>query len=65
MCLSQAHNPMTPVRLEPATPQCCIKHSTTEPLHTYLTPNVKHPVPWAETPQTNNQILYNELFGTI
>ena len=27
------HNAVLPVRLEPATPQSQVKHSTTEPLH--------------------------------
>ena len=31
-CLAQAHNAVPPVRLEPATPQSRVKHSTTEPL---------------------------------
>ena len=32
MCPAQGHNAVTPVRLEPAAPQCRVKHSTTEPL---------------------------------
>ena len=32
MCLAQELNAVTPVRLEPATPQSRVKHSTTEPL---------------------------------
>ena len=31
MCLAQAHNTVTPVRLEPATLRSLVKHSTTEP----------------------------------
>ena len=30
MCLAQAHNAVTPVRLEPTTPRSREKHSTTE-----------------------------------
>ena len=33
MCLAQGHNTVTPVRFEPAAPLSCVKHSTTEPLH--------------------------------
>ena len=33
MRLAQGHDTVTPVRLEPATPQSQVKHSTTEPLH--------------------------------
>ena len=33
MCLTQGHNAVTPVRLEPATPPAQVKHSTTGPLH--------------------------------
>ena len=32
MCLAQGHNPVTPVRLEPAAPRSRVKYSTTEPL---------------------------------
>ena len=32
VCLAQGHNAVTSVRLEPATPQSRVKHSTTEPL---------------------------------
>ena len=32
MCLAQAHNAVTPVRLKPVAPQSPVKHSTTEPL---------------------------------
>ena len=32
MCLAQGHNPVMPVRLEPAAPESLVKHSTTEPL---------------------------------
>ena len=32
-CLAQGHNAVKPVRLEPATPQSRVKHSSTEPLH--------------------------------
>ena len=32
MCLAQVHNPVKPVRLEPAATQSRVKHSTTEPL---------------------------------
>ena len=31
MCLAQGHNAVMPVRLEPATLQSRVKHSTTEP----------------------------------
>ena len=31
MCLAQGHNALTPMRLEPTTPQSRVKHSTTEP----------------------------------
>ena len=30
MCLAQGHNPVAPVRLEPATPWLPVKHSTAE-----------------------------------
>ena len=30
--LAQGHNTMTPVRLQPAAPRSCVKHSITEPL---------------------------------
>ena len=33
MCLAQGYNAVPPVRIEPATPQSQVKHSTTEPLH--------------------------------
>ena len=33
MCLAQGQNAVLPVRLEPATTQSLVKHSTTEPLH--------------------------------
>ena len=36
VCLAQGHNAVTPVRLEPAAPLFRVKHSTTEPLHSYL-----------------------------
>ena len=36
MCLAQGNNAVTPVRLEPATPQSQVKHSTTEPLRSLL-----------------------------
>ena len=32
MCLAQGHKTVRPVRLETATPQSRVKHSTTEPL---------------------------------
>ena len=32
MCLTQGHNAVTPVRLEPAALRSRVKHSTTEPL---------------------------------
>ena len=32
MCLAQAHNAVTPLRLKPTTLQSRVKHSTTEPL---------------------------------
>ena len=32
-CLAQGHNTRLPVRLEPATPEFLVKHSTTEPLY--------------------------------
>ena len=32
MCLAQGHNAVTPLSLEPATPQSQVKHSTSEPL---------------------------------
>ena len=32
MCLSQRHNTVKPVRLEPVAPLSQVKHSTTEPL---------------------------------
>ena len=33
MCLAQGHNAVTPVKLEPVTPQSQVKHSTTELLY--------------------------------
>ena len=35
MCLAQAHNAVTPVRLEPTALRSQVKHSTTEPLHSH------------------------------
>ena len=35
MHLAQEQNAATPVRLEPTTLQSRVKHSTTEPLHSY------------------------------
>ena len=32
MCLTQGHNAVMPVRLEPLAPRSRVKHSTTEPL---------------------------------
>ena len=32
MCLAQGHNTVMPVRLEPATAQSPVKHTTTKPL---------------------------------
>ena len=40
MCLAQGHNRVMPVRLEPATPQSQVKHSTTEPLRSLKTLSV-------------------------
>ena len=37
MCLAQEHNPVNPVKLEPATPRSRDKHSTTEPLRSMKT----------------------------
>ena len=42
MCLAQAHNTVTPVKLESAVPCSQVKHSTTEPLR-YL--NVRCSIP--------------------
>ena len=36
MCLAQGHNAVTPVRLEPAAPRSRVKHSTTEPLRSFV-----------------------------
>ena len=36
MCISQGHNAVTPVRLEPATFRSQNKHSTTEPMRSLL-----------------------------
>ena len=36
MCLAQGHNAETQVRLETATPQLRVKHSTIEPLRSLL-----------------------------
>ena len=41
MCLAQGHNAVMPLRLEPATPQSQVKHSTTEPLHSPIPPAKK------------------------
>ena len=34
--LAQGHNPVAPVRLEPAAPWSRVKHSTTEPLRSHI-----------------------------
>ena len=36
MCFAQGHNPVMPVRLEPAAPLSRVKHCTTEPLSFFL-----------------------------
>ena len=40
MCLAKGLNAVTPVSLEPAAPQSRVKHSTTEPLCSQMTPNL-------------------------
>ena len=49
MCLAQGHNAVTPVRLEPATPQSRVKHSTTalprkynHAFHIYVSYQINH-----------------------
>ena len=36
MCLAQGHNTVMPIRIEPATPQSPVKHSTNEPLSSLI-----------------------------
>ena len=45
MCLAQKHNPVTPMRLKPATTRSRVKHSPTEPLSLIADPGVKSSIP--------------------
>ena len=58
MCLAQDHNPVTPVRLEPAASLSRVKHSNTGPLCSLMTCDEmrKHHFNGKITPQDENTL---------